>query len=108
MAHHVQHRAKRGGLAEQPRREPIRSVESLGRRPIGGDEATGRGARAVVNEAAASAAAVSAAAASAAVIEERCDQATKAGGADRKEAEDILAPQPAALHNGEVQACEMT
>ena len=102
MAHHVQHRAKRGGLAEQPRREPIRSVESLGRRPIGGDEATGRGAR-VVNEAAASAAA-----ASAAVIEERCDQATKAGGADRKEAEDILAPQPAALHNGEVQACEMT
>ena len=48
------------------------------------------------------------AAASAAVIEERCDQATKAGGAGRKEAEDILAPQPAALHNGEVQACEMT
>ena len=98
MAHHVQHRAKRGGLAEQPRREPIRSVESLARRPIGGDEATGRGARAVVNEAAASAA----------VIEERCDQATKAGGAGRKEAEDILAPQPAALQNGEVQACEMT
>mmetsp|Transcript_44890 Transcript_44890/g.144504 ORF Transcript_44890/g.144504 Transcript_44890/m.144504 type:complete len:220 (-) Transcript_44890:85-744(-) len=36
VRHHVQHRAKRGGLAEQPRREPIRSVESL-RDDIGAD-----------------------------------------------------------------------